>query len=61
MLFIFLLMTRGNAVAVPAEGTRTRILSSEAYKKDLDIHGDTFVWADYRNEDQLDYWSPSRN
>jgi beta propeller repeat protein len=56
MLFVLLLMTIGNAVAVQAEGTRTRVISSDADQKSLDIYGDRIVWADNRNEkDQVDY------
>ena len=62
IIFVFLLISLGNAVAVPAEGTRTRILSSEASQKDLDIYGDTIVSADDRNEEsQMDYSAPNRN
>jgi beta propeller repeat protein len=51
ILLVIFLMTIGNATAVPAEGTRTRVISSDAHPKSLDIYGDRIVWADDRNEE----------
>ncbi|AKB45538.1 MULTISPECIES: hypothetical protein [Methanosarcina] len=55
IFFVIFLMTIGNATAVPAEGTRTRINISDAQVRSLDFYGDRIVWADARNEeDQVD-------
>ena len=51
IFFVIFLMTIGDATAVSAEGTRTRIISSDAHPKSLDIYRDRIVWADDRNEE----------
>ena len=61
IFFVIFLMTIGDATAVAAEGTRTRINISDADVRSLDFYGDRIVWADARNEegqvDNLSFYS----
>ena len=48
-LFVFLIITVGNAIADQVQGTETQITTNKSSQDNPDIYGDRIVWQDNRN------------